>query len=133
VRAFIYRLRQSIASLKSKNPQALLCIIIDAADNAQMAAEEIGEARAFVRDLIREQLPEGVRLIALCRTHRQEYLDPPFDALRLELHPFSRTETAVYLRQVFVDATEQDIDEFHRLSSQNPRVQAIALLSLAGR
>jgi hypothetical protein len=127
VRAFIYRLQQSIASLKSKNPQALLCIIIDAADNAQMAAEEIGEARAFVRDLIREQLPEDVRLVALCRTHRQQYLDPPPDALRLELHPFSRTETAAYLRQVFTDATEQDIDEFHRLSSQNPRVQALAL------
>lgn len=127
VRAFIYRLRQSIASLRSKNPHALLCIIIDAADNAQMAAEEIGQARAFVRDLIREQLPVGVRLVALCRTHRQKYLDPPPDALPLELYPFSRTETAAHLRQVFIDATEQDVDEFHRLSSHNPRVQAMAL------
>ncbi|MBS3975901.1 MAG: NACHT domain-containing protein [Syntrophomonadaceae bacterium] len=127
VRVFIYRLRQSISSLRSKNPQALLCIIIDAADNAQMAAEEIDEARSFVRDLIREQLPEGVRLIALCRTHRQGYLDPPPDALLLELKPFSRAESATYLRQVFADATEQDVDEFHSLSSQNPRVQALAL------
>ena len=127
VRAFLYRLRQSITSLRSKNPQALLCIIIDAADNAQMAAEEIGEARSFVRDLIREQLPEGVRLVALCRTHRQEYLDPPPAALRLDLHSFSRAETATYLRQIFADATEQDVDEFHCLSSQNPRVQALAL------
>ena len=127
VRAFMHRLKQSIDSLRSKNPQALLCIIIDAADNAQMAAEEIGEARSFVRDLIREQLPDGVRLVALCRTHRQGYLDPPSNALRLELQPFSRNETAVYLRQVFVDASEQDVEEFHRLSSQNPRVQAMAL------
>lgn len=127
VRAFVYRLKQSIISLRSNNPQAILCIIIDAADNAQMAAEEIGETRAFVRDLIREKLPEGVRLVALCRTHRQQYLDPPPDALRIELHPFSRTETATYLRQVFSNATEQDVDEFHRLSSQNPRVQALAL------
>lgn len=127
VRAFIYRLRQSIDSLRSKNPQALLCIIIDAADNAQMAAQEIGEARSFVLDLIREQLPVGVRLVVLCRTHRQEYLDPPPDTLRLEIQPFSRSETAAYLRQVFVDAAEQDVDEFHRLSSQNPRVQAMAL------
>ena len=127
VRAFIYRLQQGIVSVRSKNPQAILCIIIDAADNAQMAAEEIGEARSFVRDLIREKLPEGVRLVALCRTHRQQYLDPPPDALRLELYPFSRTETAAYLRQVFREATEQDVDEFHRLSSQNPRVQALAL------
>lgn len=127
MRAFIYRLEQSITSLSSENLQALLCIIIDAADNAQMAAEDIGEARSFVRDLIREQLPDGVRLIVLCRTHRQEHLDPPPDALPFELQPFSRSETAIYLRQVFPDVTEQDIAEFHRLSSQNPRVQALAL------
>lgn len=127
VRAFLYRLSQSITSLRSKNPQAILCIIIDAADNAQMAAEEAGEARSFVRDLIREKLPEGVRLIALCRTHRQEYLNPPPEALPLELRPFSQTETAAYLRNVFPDATDQDVDEFHSLSSQNPRVQALAL------
>ena len=127
VRAFIYRLQQSISSLRSKNPQALLCIIIDAADNAQMAAEGIGEARSFVCDLVREQMPEGVLLVFLCRTHRQQSFDPPPDALRLELRPFSRTETAAHLRQVFVDANEQDVDEFHYLSSQNPRVQALAL------
>ncbi len=127
VRSFLYRLDQSIISLRTKIPEALLCIIIDAADNAQMAAEEIGEARAFVRDLIREKLPEGVRLVFLCRTHRQEYLDPPPDTLRLELRPFSRTETATYLREAFTNATEQDVDEFHRLSSNNPRVQALAL------
>jgi hypothetical protein len=127
VKAFLYRLRQSIASLRTKNAEALLGIVIDAADNAQIAAEEVGEARSFVRDLLREPLPEGVRIVALCRTHRQRYLDPPPSALRLELRPFSRAETAMYLRQVFSDSTEQDIDEFHRLSSQNPRVQALAL------
>lgn len=127
MRAFIYRLKQSVISIRSKKPQAILCIIIDAADNAQMVAEEIGEARSFVRDLLREQLPDGVRLVVLCRTHRQEYLDPPPNALRLELRPFSRAETAAHLRQIFPKATEQDVDEFHRLSSQNPRVQALAL------
>lgn len=127
VRAFLYRLRQSITSLRSKNEQALLCIVIDAADNAQMAAEEAGESRSFIRDLVREQLPEGVRLVALCRTHRKAYLNPPLDALSLELQPFSRQETATFLRQVFAGTTEHDVDEFHRLSSQNPRVQAVAL------
>lgn len=127
IKAFLYRLRQSIFSLRSKNQQAILCIIIDAADNAQMAAEEIGEARSFIRDLIREQLPDGVRLVALCRTHRQQYIEPPPEALLLELLPFSRTETATHLRRTFIDATEQDVDEFHRLTSHNPRVQALAL------
>ena len=127
LRAFLHRLKQCIMLIRGQKPDALLCIIIDAADNAQMAAEEIGEARSFVRDLLREQIPEGVRIVAFCRTHRQDLLDPPPCALRLELRPFSRSETSKHLRHAFPDATEEDIDEFHRLSSHNPRVQAMAL------
>ena len=127
VRVFVYRLRQCIASLRTRNAEAVLCVVIDAADNAQIAAEDAGEARSFVRDLIRERLPEGLRLVTLCRTHRQADLSPPPSALRLELLPFSRSETAAHLRQVFPEATEQDLDEFHRLTSHNPRVQALAL------
>lgn len=127
LRAFSYRLQQAITFIRLAEPHALLCIIVDAADNAQMAAEEIWQARSFARDLLRETPPDGVRLVFLCRSHRQDVLDPPPDALRLELKPFTRTETATYLRQVFPHASEQDVDEFHRLSSHNPRVQALAL------
>ena len=92
-----------------------------------MEAEEIGETRSFVRDLIREKMPDNVRLVFLCRSHRQHYLDPPVEAIRRELEPFSREETAAHLRQWFAEASGRDIDEFHRLSSHNPRVQALAL------
>lgn len=127
VRAFVHRVGQAATLVRLANPSALLCIVVDAADNAQMAAEEIGETRSFVRDLIREKMPDNVRLVFLCRSHRQGHLDPPVEAIRLELQPFSRAETAAYLRQQFPNASEHDIDEFHRLSSHNPRVQALAL------
>jgi len=126
-RAFLARLNQSIASLRARHTDALLCIISDAADNAQMAADELCESHSFVRDLIREQVPAGVRLVFLCRTHRQEPLNPPPQALPIELQPFSRTESALHFRRAFSDATEHDVDEFHALSSRNLRVQAIAL------
>lgn len=127
LKKFIFRLEQAVRVLRAEHPQALLCIIVDAADNAQMAAQEIGEARSFIRDLLKEHIPDGVRLVALCRSHRQELLDPPSTVLPLELKAFSRTETALHLRHAFPSASEQDIDEFHRLSSHNPRVQALAL------
>lgn len=127
VRAFVYRLTQAVQILRSSEPNALLCVVVDAADNAQMAAEEIGEARSFARDLIRASIPEGVRLVFLCRTHRQYLLDPPIAAISIELRPFSRSETATFLRKKFPDASEHDVDEFHLLSSHNPRVQALAL------
>ncbi|WP_116810026.1 AVAST type 3 anti-phage nuclease/ATPase Avs3a [Steroidobacter cummioxidans] len=127
VRAFVNRLAQATTLLQLANPSALLCVIVDAADNSQMAAEEVGESRSFVRDLIREKMPSGVRLVFLCRSHRQSLLDPPFGTIRRELRPFDRDETAIFLRRQFADANEHDIDEFHRLSSENPRVQALAL------
>ncbi len=127
VRAFMHRITQSVSGLRARNADAVLCIIVDAADNAQMAAEEINEPRSFVRDLLRESLPEGVRVVALCRPHRVALLNPPPDALLLELKAFSREETAAHLRHRFAEATEHDVDEFHRLSSHNPRVQALAL------
>ena len=127
VRAFTYRLQQAITIIRRTDPNAVLCIVIDAADNAQLAAEELGQSRSFARDLLRETLPDGVRLVVLCRSHRQDILDPPPQALRLELKPFSRTETVAHIHQTFPDASEHDVNEFHRLSSQNPRVQALAI------
>lgn len=127
IHAFTDRVTQASQDLKIKASNALLCIVIDAADNAQMAAEELGEKKSFVQDLIRESFPENVRLVFLCRSHRQTYLAPPTDTLKLELKAFNRDETATHLKQAFPEATNHDVEEFHRLSSANPRVQALAL------
>lgn len=54
-------------------------------------------------------------------------LDPPPEALTLSLQAFDRDETAAHLHQKFPDASESDVDEFHRLSSCNPRVRALSL------
>ena len=127
LRAFAHRLKQSIGVLKAKNEQALLCVVVDAADNAEIAAKEFGNERAFARDLLRELLPDGIRLVVLCRTERRPFLDPPASVLQLKLEPFSRYETATLLRKTHADASDNDVDEFHRLTSHNPRVQATAL------
>lgn len=127
MRAFMHRITQSVSVLRARNADALLCIVVDAADNAQMAAEEINEPRSFVRDLLRETLPDGVRVVGLCRPHRVAMLNPSPNTLSLALKAFTRAETAAHLRQQFSKATEQDVDEFHRLSSHNPRLQALAL------
>ena len=126
-KAFIYRLEQSIGLLKGDNPEALICIIIDAADNAQLAAEEAGDQRSFARDLLRETMPSGIRLVMLCRTHRRQCLDPPPHVIDIELKPFSQTETTRNLQRVFPEASIHDAIEFHRLSSCNPGVQGLAL------
>jgi hypothetical protein len=127
--AFLHRLRQSVITLRQAKPQALLCIVIDAADNAEMAAREANDAPSFVPGLIRESMPDGVRLVMLCRPYRIELLNPPPDTLQRELIAFSKNETALKLRSAFQDASNHDVAEFHRLSSHNPRVQSFALVS----
>lgn len=126
MRAFVARLTQAISLLRAKTPFANLYLIVDAADNAVMAAKEFDDA-AFVPDLIRTAMPDGVKLVFSCRTHRRDYLQAPPDAMHIELRPFSRAETARHLKKSYPDATESDITDFDFLSSSNPRVQALAL------
>jgi hypothetical protein len=126
MRAFVSRLKQAIDHLRAQKPNASLCIIIDAADNAHMAAREIGE-RAFVHDLINTDMPDGVRIAFTCRSHRQDYLGAPLEAIPIKLESFSKAETAAHLRLSYPEATDAEAAEFAFLSSDNPRVQALAM------
>ena len=126
MRAFVARLAQAVSLLRAKTPLANLFLIVDAADNAVMAAREFDDA-AFVPDLIRTAMPDGVKLVFSCRTHRRNYLQAPPDAIHVELRPFSREETARHLKIYYPDATDSDVADFGFLSSSNPRVQAVAL------
>lgn len=126
MRKFLWRLEASVKNLRKIDNSALLFILIDAADNAEMAAQE-NSTPCFANELLRENIPEGIRLILLCRTERIELLKPNSKIGRIELKPFSKKETLLNLRRWFEDADEKDGEEFHRLTSGNPRVQANAL------
>lgn len=126
MRAFVVRLTQAIGLLRAQTPAANLYLIVDAADNAVMAAKEFNDA-AFVPDLIRTAMPDGVKLVFTCRTHRRDHLRAPPDATHVELRPFSRLETAEHLKKFYPSATDTDVADFDFLSSSNPRVQALAL------
>lgn len=127
MRAFAYRLEQAARHVRALNPAGVICVIIDAADNAETAAREQGDRGSFVRDLIRMPVPEGVRLVFTSRTHRVIDFDPPAEAIRIELESFDEAETGQNLRTRFPKATAKDVAEFAYLSSRNPRVQALAL------
>ncbi|QGS61885.1 hypothetical protein [Shewanella algae] len=127
VRAFKHRITQAISVLRAQNQNASLCIIIDAADNAEMAAGELQDPVSFVRDLIRLECPDGVRLAFTCRTHRRTMLGANANSVELKLQPFSLNESALHLRKFFPEANDTETNEFHFLSSFNPRVQALAL------
>ncbi|MCS4034881.1 hypothetical protein GGQ02_003291, partial [Salinibacter ruber] len=126
MRTFISRLQQAVSSLREVDPDAFLVVMIDAADNAEMAASEFNES-CFAGELLREQMPDGCQLVMLSRTERIELLDPPSFVRQVELDPFTRDETLAHLRKTFPDVSEEAGYEFYRLTGGNPRVQANAL------
>lgn len=126
LRAFAFRVRQAISILRGRRANASLFIIIDAADNACMAASDRGD-RCFVPDLLRLPLPQGVHLALTSRSHRRELLDATPEAIEFQLKPFDEEESAQHLLRFFPSAPPDQVREFATLTSGNPRVQALAL------
>ncbi len=126
VRTFMRKLNEAAGQMRAKNPAALLTVIVDAADNAIIAADEFGE-RAFVTDLFREHWPANARLVALSRPERAASLDLPLGVASLKLIGFRPQETLAHLRSRFAEATQEQATHLHQLSAQNPRVQAMAM------
>ncbi|MBS1507033.1 MAG: ATP-binding protein [Bacteroidetes bacterium] len=126
VRTFLERVEAATQSLRKIVASAKLFILLDAADNAEMAALEFND-NCFAHELIREQMPTGCQLVFLCRTERVHLLQPSGNVLQLPLNPFSEPDTLRNLSIWFPMATEHDGREFHRLTNANPRVQANAL------
>jgi hypothetical protein len=125
LRSFLQRIDSAVKALKKVNSHAQLFIVIDAADNAEMAAEEFKD-NCFAHELLREKMPKGCKLIMLCRTERKHLLKPNGNILSIELKPFSEGESFRNLQDYFPAATANDGVEFYRLTGGNPRVQANA-------
>jgi len=124
--SFVERLEQACSLIKKRSTEGNLFIIVDAADNAEMAAEEF-EDRCFAKTLLRETLPENCKLVLLCRPERRQLLSPANRIQILQLPAFSKAETLEHLRSYFPNASEDDAVELHQLTNGNPRVQAMAL------
>lgn len=125
-RTFLRRLGAASATLQAQAPGALLIIVLDAADNAAMFADELGE-QAFVTGLMREPLPPNVRLALTCRPERIIRLKPPPDHVLVPLTGFGKGETRAHLERAFDQVRAPDVAEFHNRTGGNPRVQATVL------
>ncbi|MFI2780045.1 hypothetical protein [Streptomyces sp. ALB3] len=125
-KAFMVRVRGAAEAIAASAAGALLVLVVDAADNAALIARDGGE-RTFVADLLRETLPDNVRLVMLCRTERVGLLEPPPGVHRIELAGFGVTESRKHLESVFGAVTEAQAAEFHRRTGGNPRIQALVL------
>lgn len=129
-RIFKKRLEKASEIVTSINEDALLVVVIDAADNSVTAANThpSGE-KSFVHEFFNlGGLPDNVRFLVTARTGRLNLLElPPKFTRRVEIKGFSLNETYSYVKTVWKDAPDGWIEDFHFLSGGNPRVQNYAL------
>ncbi|MGM0881391.1 MAG: ATP-binding protein [Bacillota bacterium] len=126
IRKFLDRVETAVITLRKSHNDAILVLLIDAADNAEMAAMEFNN-NCFVHELLRERSIEGVRIVALCRTERINILQPTSNIKQIQLNSFSEEESFYHIRSRYPQASREDGIEFHRLTNGNPRVQSNAL------
>jgi hypothetical protein len=132
-RLFKDRLTRAGDAIHSADANALLVIVVDAADNAVIAAEScVPQEPSFVPDFARlGSLPQNVRLVVTCRTGRMNALNLPSSFLPIRIDGFSEAETARHVATYWPNAPADWIADFHELSRHNPRVQAYALVESA--
>ncbi len=119
---FLRRVEASLKALKRVKDSAKLVLLIDAADNAEMAAQEYGDS-CFANELLRETFPEDCKVVLLCRPERTHLLKAAGLVPIFRLLPFTPKETRTNLKNWFPDVGKNEALEFHRLTNGNPRVQ----------
>ena len=131
-KAFIRRLDQASEMLIQSGDRRLV-IVVDAADNAVIAAEDNADSRSFVRDLLRLEadIPPNVRIVLTCRPERLDRLEAPAGTVSFELPAFTPEETAKVVSSSHPSATDLDAREVHDRTAGNPRVVSTVLFETA--
>ena len=127
-KVFIRRLNDA-SEILSEDQE--LVIVVDAADNAVLAAQEKPEPISFVHDLLQldKAIPANVHIVLTCRPERFDLLKAPSGIPRVELTTFTKADTAEVIHQSsdHLSARDQDITEIHGRTAGNPRVLSSVL------
>jgi hypothetical protein len=128
---FRRRLTQCLNTISRMMPGRKLAIFIDAIDNAAFAAGQASEDCFPIKllETLDTEPIDGVNLIVSCRTERKPKTYAKF--AEFELWPFTRDETATFLRGRLKSVTTVEINVAQARSGGNPRV--LDYLVKAGR
>jgi PAS domain-containing protein len=127
VRRSLQRFRQALEVIRRTKPSGRLFILIDAADNAALAAARRGEP-SFPRELLESlsaQAPiDGLFVIATARTERCDQAIGEAVCRPFALTPFTPTESEAFILARGPEASAAEIEVVHRRADGNPRVIA---------
>ena len=129
---FRRRLTQCVETLFKRTHGRNLLLFLDAIDNADIAASQGGDDAFPVKlmeSLHSKSIP-GVKLVVSCRTERKPATYAKYEEFKLR--PFSKDETASFLRARLRDISQIEINVAQSRSGGNPRILEYLLMSGRG-
>jgi hypothetical protein len=120
------RMKQAVKYVKSLSKDAIVLLIIDAADNSVFAAKK-NDKVCFVHKLLQQPLPEGVKILLTYRTEHTHYFTFPDSSAFFEVPAFNLHESTEHVKSYSLELSDEVRSEFHLLSRGIPRVQAYVL------
>lgn len=130
---FRRRLTQCLNTISRMTPGRKLAIFIDAIDNAAFAAGQTSEDSFPIKLLesLDTEPIDGVKLIVSCRSETERRPKTYAKLVEFELCPFTKDETAAFLRARLKSVTAVEVSVAQARSGGNPRV--LDYLIKAGR
>lgn len=128
VREFADRLRKGSQIIAARDPNALLVVAVDAADNSVTAANSrVPPERSFVHEFASlSELPDNVRLVVSARTGRLEALRLNSAFHPVKVAPFTEEELGKLCLLQGRTPSPAWLTDAHLLSGGNPRVLSYA-------
>ncbi|WP_298928196.1 NACHT domain-containing protein [uncultured Ramlibacter sp.] len=121
------RFNQAVQTLRRQDSSAKLFLLIDAADNSAQQAQDVHE-KAFPTLLMETfsqmGMPEGVEMVASCRTERVPMTKGSSSPIQVQLPSFEREETSAFLAPRVAELSQTEVDIAQVRSEGNPRVLA---------
>ena len=128
------RVKESIKTTCRQEGNRQLYILVDAADNANIAAAENGDESNFVSHLIRASVPDGCRIVFTARTERLYFTQKRDDVLKVKLGGFCVAKVGALIRSHISGRIDDDLARnVWDFGKGNPRIilNLLALVATA--
>ena len=131
VKKFIQNLTCAVSRVRHKSNEAMIYVLIDAADNAVEATSEYSTSdECFVNLLLRMSSFDGFRLVLTSRTARKDCLKPIVTFKEIELSHFSVDNMRKLIEQKFPNVPDILVKQITDITQGSPRI-ALSLMEEA--
>lgn len=120
---FWRRISDAVKALRCQAPAHCLYLLIDAADNANIAAHDNGEAASFIDHLVKADVPDGCRIVFTARSERLQFIAEVEDVFKIKLCGFKVEEVESLISSKITKGVDRDLAAaVKNFARGNPRV-----------